>query len=153
MAEYKGIGTYQPHQPKQRRDPNCIFCRIVDSKIPSFHVYKDENFEAFLDITPLNPGHTIVVPKDHYRWVWDVPEAGKMFEVARKIAKAMQKSLGTEWIVAVVIGEAVEHAHIQLIPRFADDGHGGAINFSARKELSKEQMEQAAEMLRKALQE
>ncbi len=143
---------YKEKEEKQKRDPNCIFCKVVEGKIPSFHVYKDDDFEAFLDITPLNPGHTIVVPKDHCRWVWDVPEVGKFFEVARKIVKAIQKALGTEWVVAAVVGEAVEHAHIQLIPRFAEDGHGGAINWMARKQFSKEQMEQAAEMLRKALQ-
>ena len=152
MSEYSTYRQHErPHEQRHRRDPNCIFCKIVDGKIPSFHVLKDDNFEAFLDITPLNPGHVLVVPKDHYRWVWDVPDVGAYFEFARKVVKAMQKALGTEWVVATIVGEQVQHAHIQLIPRFADDEHGDFINPAARKEMTKEQMEQAAEMIRKAL--
>ncbi len=151
MSEYRS--PYRQHEPAKRRnyDPNCIFCRIIEGKVPSFHVCRDENFEAFLDIAPLNPGHVLVIPKDHYRWVWDVPDAGAYFEFSRRIVKAMQKALGTEWVVEAVIGQMVPHAHIQLIPRFADDGHGKFIDWDAHKELSKEQMEQAAELIRKAL--
>jgi len=141
---------YRTH-PSAKRDPNCIFCRIVEGKVPSFSICKDGNFEAFLDITPLNPGHVLVIPKDHCRWVWDIPDAGAYFEFVRKVAKAMQKSLGTEWVVGAAVGQMVQHAHINLIPRFADDGHGEAINWTARKQISKEQMEKAADMIRKAL--
>lgn len=144
MPEYKA-------HSQSKKDPNCIFCKIVEGSVPSYHVYKDHKFEAFLDVTPLNPGHVLVVPKDHHRWVWDVPDVGEYFEVARKVVKAMQKALGTEWVVAAVIGQMVPHAHIQLIPRFKDDGHGEFINWTARKRLTEEQMEQAAGMIRKAL--
>lgn len=148
MPEYRS--PYEK-QKEKRREPDCIFCKIVEGKIPSFNVYMDKDFEAFLDITPLNPGHVLVIPKDHYRWVWDVPDVGAYFEVARKIVKAMKKALGTDWVTAVVIGQQVPHAHIQLIPRFADDEHGNFINWDAYKQLDKEQMEQAAGMIRKAL--
>ncbi|KKT79078.1 MAG: Histidine triad (HIT) protein, partial [Parcubacteria group bacterium GW2011_GWF2_44_8b] len=59
----------------------CIFCKIVKGEIASCKVYEDENFLAFLDINPQSPGHTQVITKIHYRWVWDVPNAGEYFEV------------------------------------------------------------------------
>lgn len=54
-------------------DSNCIFCEIVKGEIPAYKVYEDGNFLAFLDINPQSPGHTQVITKKHYRWVWDVP--------------------------------------------------------------------------------
>ena len=61
-----------------------IFTKIVNGEIPCYKVAEDENFLAFLSIDPLSPGHTLVIPKKHYRWVWDVPNAGDFFEVAKK---------------------------------------------------------------------
>lgn len=95
---------------------NCIFCKIVKGEIPSYKVYEDDNFLAFLDINPESPGHTLVIPKTHYRWVWDVPNAGEYFEVAQKIAHAQMKAFETDWIISKIVGEEVPHAHIWLIP-------------------------------------
>ena len=94
----------------------CIFCKIVKGEIPSCKVYEDENFLAFLDINPQSPGHTQVITKTHYRWVWDVPNAGKYFEVVKKIALAQQKAFGTDFILAKIIGDEVEHAHVWVFP-------------------------------------
>ena len=71
---------------------------------------------AFLDINPLSPGHTLVIPKAHYRWVWDVPDVGKYFEVVKKVAKAQQKAFGTDWILSKIVGVDVYHAHIWIYP-------------------------------------
>ena len=71
---------------------NCIFCKIIKGDIPSHKVYEDENYFAFLDIRPLNPGHTLVIPKKHYRWVWDVENIGEYYEITSKIANAIKKS-------------------------------------------------------------
>jgi histidine triad (HIT) family protein len=95
---------------------NCIFCKIVRGEIPSYKVYEDNNFLAFLDISPQSPGHVQVIPKEHYRWVWDVPNVGEYFEIVRKIAKAQQKSFNTDWILSKIIGDEVEHAHIWVYP-------------------------------------
>jgi histidine triad (HIT) family protein len=97
-------------------DINCIFCQIVQGKIPSFKVYEDEHFLAFLDINPKSPGHTQVVPKKHYRWVWDAPNVGAYFEVVKKIAQAQQKAFDQESIWSRVTGEDVSHAHIWIFP-------------------------------------
>lgn len=101
---------------------NCIFCKIVQGEIPSHKVYEDEKFLAFLDIRPLSPGHTLVIPKKHYRWVWDLPNVGEYFEVVRKIAKAQQKAFNTEWILSKIIGDEVIHAHIWVFP--SDEAKG-----------------------------
>jgi len=86
---------------------DCIFCKIVRRELPSYLIFEDENFIAFLDIRPLNPGHTLVSPKKHHKWVWDVPEAGRYFETVRTIAKTLQKTMNTEWIVADIGGMGV----------------------------------------------
>lgn len=95
---------------------NCVFCKIVKGEIPAHKVYEDEHFLAFLSIDPLAPGHTLVIPKDHYRWVWDVPDVGSYFEVVRKIARAQQQAFKTEAVLSKIVGEEVPHAHIWIFP-------------------------------------
>ncbi len=95
---------------------DCIFCKIINEEIPAHIVYEDNNFLAFLDIRPLSPGHTLVIPKKHYRWVWDVPNDAEYFGIAKKIALAQRKAFNVEKIVSKIVGEEVEHAHIWLIP-------------------------------------
>lgn len=97
-------------------ESSCIFCKIVKGEIPSYKVYEDKNFLAFLDINPQSPGHTQVITKKHYRWVWDIPNAGEYFEVVKKIALAQQKAFETDFILSKIIGDEVEHAHIWVFP-------------------------------------
>lgn len=101
----------------------CIFCKIINKEIPANIVYEDSNFLAFLDINPLSVGHTLVIPKKHYRWVWDVPTKansgptiGKYYEIVQKIALAQRKAFGVEQIISKVVGEDVPHAHVWLYP-------------------------------------
>jgi len=130
---------------------DCIFCKIVNKEIPAQVVYEDDNFMAFLDVRPLNLGHTLVIPKKHYRWVWDVDNVGEYYEVVAKIARAMKKVLNTEYVVSLVFGEEVPHAHVWLVPRYDDDGHGGAIDLDNVKDISEEEMNVVAEKIKKAL--
>jgi histidine triad (HIT) family protein len=95
---------------------NCIFCKIVKGEIPAHKVYEDDTYLAFLDIHPQSPGHTQVIPKAHYRWVWDVPNVGEYFEVVAKVAKAQQKAFNTDWVLSKIIGDEVTHAHIWVFP-------------------------------------
>lgn len=95
---------------------DCVFCKIARKEIPAHVVYEDKDFMAFLDINPQSPGHCQVIPKKHYRWVWDVESIGNYFEVVKKVAKAQQKAFGTDWIISKIIGEDVEHAHIWIYP-------------------------------------
>ena len=101
---------------------NCIFCKIINKEIPAHIVYEDENFLAFLDINPQSPGQTQVIPKEHFRWVWDVPNVGEYFEVVRKIAKAQQKAFGTDWILSKIVGDEINHAHIWVYPNSKVEG-------------------------------
>jgi len=96
---------------------SCVFCKIVKGEIPSHKVYEDDAFLAFLDIHPQSPGHTQVIPKSHFRWVWDVPQAGRYFEVVRTIAKAMQNLFGPiDEVHSRIMGDEVHHAHIWIYP-------------------------------------
>ena len=101
---------------------NCIFCKIVNKEIPSYTVYEDSDFLAFLDINPQSAGHCQVIPKQHRRWVWDVPNVGDYFEVVRKVAKAQGKAFDTDWILSKIVGDEVQHAHIWIYPNREVEG-------------------------------
>src|SRR5574343_2031009 len=103
-------------ESKQHLAANCIFCKIVAKEIPAETVYEDARFVAFLDIRPLSPGHTLIIPKDHYRWVWDVPQIEQYFLVAQKVALALRTAFGTDAILSKIVGEEIEHAHIWVFP-------------------------------------
>ena len=128
---------------------NCIFCKIVAGEIPSYKVYEDDNFLGFLDIRPKNKGNTLVIPKKHYRWLWDVEE--DYSKPANKVANALKKAFDTDMVVSHIIGDEVPHAHIHLIPRFENDGHGVLVDITKIKEFSSEEMIEIAEKIRKAI--
>lgn len=131
----------------------CVFCQIVARKIPSRIVYEDENFIAFLDIRPLNPGHTLLIPKKHYRWVYDVPNFGEMWEAVKKVTFAIISALNPISVSYATLGFEIQHAHIWIIPRFENDDHGGAINWGAIKEIPPQQMDEIARMIREKIPE
>ncbi|MBU0618799.1 HIT domain-containing protein [Patescibacteria group bacterium] len=95
---------------------DCIFCKIVAGEIPSFKIYENQDYLAFLDIFPFSWGHTLVIPKKHYPWVWEVKNIGEYFQVCQKIAQHYQKTLNQKLVISHVYGEDIPHAHIHLIP-------------------------------------
>lgn len=95
---------------------DCVFCKIVKKEIPAEVIYEDENFLAFLDINPRSPGHCQVIPKKHWRWVWDLPNVGEYFELVRKIARAEQQAFNQEAVWSRITGDEVPHAHIWIFP-------------------------------------
>jgi histidine triad (HIT) family protein len=95
---------------------DCVFCKIIKGEIPSHKVYEDGDFIGILSIDPISPGHTLVIPKQHYRWVWDAPNAGAYFEAAKKVALAQKKAFGTDFVLSKIVGEEVPHAHIWIYP-------------------------------------
>lgn len=127
---------------------DCIFCKIVKGEIPAYKVYEDDKFLAFLDVRPLNQGHTLVIPKEHYRWVWDHPDIGEYYRVVGQVARAIKKAFDTDYVVSLVLGEEVPHAHVWLVPRFEGDGHGGAIDLKNSKDLSEEEMKEAQDKIK-----
>ena len=108
---------------------DCIFCKIIAGEIPSFKVYEDENSLAFLDIAPVNPGHTLIVPKKHYVNMEEIPEDQlcQLAAVIKKIGKAVKDGLGAEGYNVTenndpISGQIVPHLHFHVIPRRQGDG-------------------------------
>ncbi len=123
-----------------------IFTKIINGEIPCYKIAEDEHFFAFLDISPLSKGHTLVVPKTEIDYIFDIEDdtLQQMIIFAKKVAKAIDKSVVCKRVGIAVIGLEVPHAHIHLIPLIAD-----AINFSAPKlHLSKEELSEIAENIR-----
>ena len=106
----------------------CIFCAIVDGKIPSAKVYENEHVFAFMDIAPANPGHLLIIPKQHYRNIFDMPAnvGSKIMEVAIPLAAAIREALKPDGLNLFQSNEpaafqTVFHFHLHLIPRWEGD--------------------------------
>jgi histidine triad (HIT) family protein len=103
---------------------NCIFCKIAKGEIPCAKIWEDEKHLAFLDIAPYCHGHTLVIPKKHSRWLWDIEEKeySDLMLKTKQIAEKLRKHFKTDWIEEVVAGMDVKHTHIHLLPRKLGDG-------------------------------
>jgi len=108
--------------------PDCIFCKIVRGELSSYKIYEDDATLAFLDIQPVNAGHTLVIPKKHSTNIFDiVPEDWQaVAETVRKIAIAIEKT-GADGVNIGMnnrehAGQVVHHPHVHVIPRFKGDG-------------------------------
>lgn len=106
----------------------CVFCKIIAGEIPIYKVYEDENFIAFLDIKPINPGHTLVVPKNHYANLSEIPdvELGNLIISVKKLAGLLAEKLNfTDYTISEnngpLAGQSVAHLHFHIIPRFEND--------------------------------
>ena len=98
---------------------DCIFCKIASGTIPVPSVYEDENFVAFIDLHPLNPGHTLVIPKEHFESVIDMPRetfAGLM-DVVYRVGQKVHRAYPSARLGILVKGFDVPHAHVHLIPQ------------------------------------
>jgi len=95
-----------------------IFTKIVNGEIPCHKVAEDDNFLAFLDINPLVKGHTLVIPKKETDYIFDIEdrELGEMMVFAKKVAKAIDKTIPCSRVGIAVLGLEVPHAHIHLVP-------------------------------------
>jgi len=127
----------------------CVFCKIVQGKIKALKIFEDKKFLAFLDKNPRNPGHTLVIPKEHFRYIWDIPYIDQFFKFSQKIARALRKAFETDWIIAPVLGDEVWHAHLHLIPRFK--GNNFYYLPPKIKRISKKEMEKIQRKIKKFL--
>lgn len=107
----------------------CIFCKIARDELPAFKVHETDTVLAFLDIHPVNPGHTLVIPKQHSTNIFDVaPEDwAAVAEGARAVAIAIEKGLAPDGVNLMMnnrehAGQVIDHPHIHVIPRFKGDG-------------------------------
>jgi len=113
------------------RNPHCVFCKIVAAELPSSVVYEDESLIAFLDVNPLAEGHLLVLPRDHYERLTDLPSTlcSRVSAALPMLARALMKVTGTEGLNLLqsngrVAGQVVDHVHFHMIPRLKDDGLG-----------------------------
>ncbi len=95
-----------------------IFTKIVNGEIPCHKIYEDERTLAFLDIHPLRPGHTLVIPKQQIEYVWDLPDElyQAVMMTTKKVALRLRDVLPEKYIHERIVGIDVPHAHVQLIP-------------------------------------
>ncbi len=126
------------------RDDNCIFCKIANGEIPSKTVYEDENFRAILDLEPAAKGHTLILPKNHYKNLFELPEevAEEVLVVAKKLGAQLVDKLHSDGLNIMqnngeVAGQTVFHFHMHLIPRYKDDNQeiGWEKNEPSQEEL------------------
>jgi len=109
-------------------DPNCIFCKILAGQIPSERVYEDEQAVAFLDINPVAPGHTLLVPRSHHANLLETPHEvlSALMATAPKVARAVMAATGGEGFNffqfnGACSGQEVFHLHFHIIPRHPGD--------------------------------
>ena len=136
-------------------EDSCIFCRIAQKQVPASLVYEDENVMAFLDIKPLNEGHTLVIPKAHYESIFEIPLdlVAYLHGVTKKIAFAVKKATGADGISisqqnGKAAGQEIFHLHVHVIPRY--EGQKLPI-FSELSEADREKLSQTAAKIRKHL--
>ncbi|MFW9829783.1 MAG: HIT family protein [Candidatus Thorarchaeota archaeon] len=110
------------------KDKDCIFCKIVDRKIPSKIVFENNHSLAFLDISPISKGHTIVIPKNHYFTLEDIPdhELKELIQIVKKIAIIINNKLQIDGYNILqnnfaAAGQVIKHFHFHIIPRIFDD--------------------------------
>ena len=125
----------------------CVFCQIVAGKSPKHVVYEDQDFVAFLDINPINRGHTLVVPKKHFRWVHQVDKFGQFWEVAKKVAEAQIAGLKANHVNFATLGYGNSHAKIHVIPRYTGDDLGDFIDWTKSKAVDGHDLEGLAATL------
>lgn len=134
---------------------NCIFCKIIAKEIPAEVVFENDNWLAFLDIKPINLGHTLLIPKAHHQDLFDLPEnllaeAGGLIQ---KLGQAVKNGTGADGFNlgmnnGPAAGQLVWHAHFHLMPRFTDDDY---IHWHGKENISKEEFEKTARAIKTSL--
>jgi histidine triad (HIT) family protein len=133
----------------------CLFCDIVGGDVPATLVREDEDTVAFLDIRPIFPGHTLLVPRSHHETLTDLPESAvePFFLAGRTLAGAVQEAMdaaGTFVAMNNKVSQSVPHLHMHIVPRRPKDGLRGFF-WPRQKYEGPEAMEQAAERIRRAV--
>lgn len=110
------------------KNENCIFCKIAAGEIPSATIYEDDDFRVILDIEPASKGHALILPKEHYANLYELPEelASKALIVAKKVVTKMTDIVGCDGYNVLqnngeAAGQTVFHFHMHLIPRYKED--------------------------------
>ena len=130
---------------------SCIFCKIIKGKIPCYKVYEDEATFVFLDIAPVNYGHTLVIPKKHYKNLEDIPEEelNYVIKTVKRVGFAIKKGLGVKgYNVQLnngsIAGQVIHHIHFHIIPRKKGDG----LQLWSQGEYDREKADEIAEKIK-----
>jgi len=131
---------------------DCIFCKIISGAIPAEKVYEDENVVAFLDIKPLHIGHTLLVPKEHHRNIFDMPEQllRELGPVLQKLSTAIKSATKADginigWNNEPAAGQLVFHAHLHIMPRYINDGY---IHWQGKENITDAELRDVAQKIK-----
>jgi histidine triad (HIT) family protein len=137
----------------------CLFCKIVRNEIQTKKVYEDNHALAFLDINPSSYGHTLVIPKKHYKSLTDMPadEVGRLFETIVTLSGKIKHIVNSDGFNMGIndspaAGQVIHHVHVHIIPRWKNDG-GGAMQSIAHTRIEKEKLDELAAKMKSALSE
>lgn len=132
---------------------DCIFCKIIKGDIPSFEVYEDELFRVILDRFPAAPGHALIIPKEHYKDIFELPEevAQALYPLAKKISERIKKATQAEGVNIIQnngepAGQSVHHFHLHIVPRKSNDGI--TLNKSSNLNTTLEELENVLKSIR-----
>ncbi len=132
----------------------CIFCKIVENEIPSNKIYEDDNFIAILDISPVTKGHTLIIPKNHYENIFDLPKNiyTELGNVIVKLSNILKETLNFKGLNILnnngpVSGQSVLHFHVHLIPRYDNDTFD--FNFNSNLKLSNDELNNLCNKIKK----
>ncbi|KGR79971.1 HIT family protein [Ureibacillus manganicus] len=137
---------------------DCIFCKIVDGSIPSTKIYEDDHVYAFMDVAPLTKGHTLLVPKQHVKDLFEMPEevARNLYAAAPKIANAIKSAFNPQGMNTInnngsFAGQTVFHYHLHFIPRY-DETDGLKVKWETKQsEFTQEVLKSFGEQIREKL--
>ena len=95
---------------------SCVFCKIIKGEIPCYKIHENDTYIAFLDLSHFTEGHTLVVPKKHHQFVWDVDNICEYYAFAQEIVNHYRNKLGFKYVDSATFGRDVPHSHIHLVP-------------------------------------
>ncbi len=127
-----------------------IFTKIINGEIPCYKIAEDDSYFAFLDINPISEGHTLVVPKKEVDYIFDLEDEvlTGLMNFSKKVALGIDEALGTIRTGVIVEGMEVPHAHVHLVPIYFE---GQPVSLGRKTEVSKERMEELAQLIGKAV--
>jgi len=134
-------------------DGSCIFCRIAQKQAPASCVYEDEKVMAFLDVRPLNEGHTLVIPKEHYETIFEIPEEliTYLHGIVKRVSFAVKKAAKADGINIFqqngkTAGQEIFHLHVHVVPRYEGQK---LVRFGEILEANREKLDQVAANIRR----
>lgn len=137
---------------------DCVFCKIINGELPSAKVYEDEHVFAFLDLSQVTKGHTLVIPKEHVPNVYELSEevAANLFKAVPKIANAVKKAYEPIGLNVLnnngeAAGQSVFHIHLHIIPRYGKGDGFGAVWKTHNDDYTQEDLQEIAQTIAKHL--